>query len=1364
MTATTTPGSAVAAEEQAGPNLIVGIGASAGGLEALEAFFEHVPTNTGMAFVVVQHLSPDFKSLMNEILSRRTRLPVRMVEDGMAVERNRIYLIPPKKEMIISQGRLLLSDRGREQELSLPIDVFFRSLAQDAGAKAAAVVLSGGGSDGSRGICDVHDAGGLVLVQDAESAQFDGMPNTARAVGVADAVLPPHEMPAFLLANAEQAGPRSRRDAEANDPAEPSMAAVYRMLEREFGIDFTHYKPSTITRRIERRLQLARADNLEAYVQRLREEREELDVLYHDLLIGVTHFFRNEEAFRVMEESVLPELWASLPKGAPLRLWVAGCATGEEVYSLAILLFELGQRLGERPVKIFATDVHRGSLDLATRALYAEEAVAGVSPARLERHFTRRGQSYQVSPEIRQMVVFALHNVIKDAPFTRMHFISCRNMLIYLQPAAQQKVLSRFHFSLNLGGVMFLGPSETPGGLSHDFSTIDKHWRIYKKTSESRVPVDTRPQLTAKRTSTSSSVASSPALSSTRYSVPQLLGVYDTLLGEIMPPSLLLNDARELVHAFGGASKLLHLQDGRQGLDILDLVDGELKALLASGLKRVLKIATPLTLRGVRVLDGAASGEYEVTIRPLRGKGQAAPHFLVSFERSASEGTARQAAHTELDLAEVSREQLSLLESELKYTKENLQATSEQLETSNEELQAANEELLASNEELQSTNEELQSVNEELYSVNAEYQRKIADLTELANDMENLQASTDIGTVFLDVQLRIRSFTARAAEVFHLLPHDIGRPIENLAHSMEYPDLAADFRRVLANGVPVEKELKGGVTQRALFVRILPYRAKGSIDGVVLTLIDVTGLKAAEDALFHERYLLNSLLSSVPDAIYFKDVRGRFIRANRALATRLGLDDPHQAVGKTGFELPGHDQALSVHQQDEVVLRSGVAQTYQLERRVDQDGEEAWDLVSRLPLSDPAGKVVGIIGILRDVTEQKRNQRKIVDAVARRDQFLAMLSHELRNPLGAMVGAAELLRHGTPTPERSQRLLDVVCRQSQQMARLLDDLLEVSRVTQDKIELRKRLLDVRPIIEEAADAAREAMQTRNIELTVSLGAEPLFVECDPSRLQQIQANLLSNAAKYTQSGGHVELTAYREGEEAVLRVKDDGAGIPKDVLENVFELFVQSDRTLDRAEGGLGVGLTLVRGLVELHGGSVAAHSDGEGQGSEFSVRLPLSHQPPTSQPLAEVKVMFNSSHPPLRVVIVEDNDDSRMMFCELLELSGFECHTASTGPTGLELINELRPDVALVDVGLPGLDGLELARLLRQDSRNSNIMLIALTGYGQREDRKATRDAGFDTHLVKPVDVEALFNLLRAHAAKKQVRVETGIDDTLPV
>jgi two-component system CheB/CheR fusion protein len=1005
--------------------------------------------------------------------------------------------------------------------------------------------------------------------------------------------------------------------------------------------------------------------------------------------------------------------------------------------------------------------VHRGSIDVATRGLYDEQAVAGVSPLRLQRYFLKRGQSYQISPEIRQMVVFAQHNVIKDAPFTRVNLVSCRNMLIYLQPAVQQKVLNLFHFALTVGGGLFLGPSESLGSLSDDFETVDKHWRIYKKSGEARRRLDSQPPPSLR--SSQARAPARPSASPNRYSVPHLLGVYDALLAERIPPSLLINDAGELVHVFGGASKFLRLHDGRQGFGILELVDGELKTVLAGALKRAQKQAgAAITLPNVHVADGAASGTYEISVRSVRPRGESVPHYLISFGLHALDSDAG-APVMQLDVNEVSREQVSMLEAELKYTKESLQSATEELETKNEELQAANEELLASNEELQSTNEELQSVNEELYSVNAEYQRKIGDLAQLANDMENLLASTDIGTIFLDAQLRIRNFTARAAEVFHLLPHDIGRPIENLTHSMEYPALADDFRQVLASGTPIEKELRDR-GERAFFTRILPYRANGAIDGVVLTLIDVTGLKTAEDALFHERYLLNSLLASVPDAIYFKDARGRFIRANDALAARLGLEDPRKAVGKTGFELPGFEHALTAHQQDDVVLRSGVAQHYQLERREGPDGRDAWDLVTRLPLSDPKGAVVGIIGIFRDVTEQKRNQEKIHEAVVRRDQFLAMLSHELRNPLASMVTATQLLKQSSDSAERRERMLDVLTRQSQQMSRLLDDLLEVSRVTQDKIELRKRTLDVRPIVQEAAEAARQSLQTRQIELQMELDPEPLPVDCDPARLQQILANLLSNAGKYTPIGGHVRLSAGRQGEQVVLTVEDDGAGIPPDTLQEVFELFVQSNRTLDRAEGGLGVGLTLVRGLVERHGGSVEAHSEGEGRGSTFVVRLPVSHDAPISISSPEVKRMqVDQPSRAIRVVIVEDNDDSRMMLCELLELSGFECHAAATGALGLAAINELQPDVALVDIGLPELDGLEVARQLRRDRRHDELLLVALTGYGQREDREAARRAGFDTHLVKPVDFDALLELLRTQTKPSAEAAQPVHEETSP-
>src|SRR5579859_5161594 len=482
------------------PEFVVGIGASAGGLDALERFFDHLPSGMGMGFVIVQHLSPDFRSMMDELLARHTRLPIRLVEDGMPVQADHVYLIPPGKEMIVSNGQLLLTERDRQGEFALPIDVFFRSLAQDCGSRAIAIVLSGGGSDGSRGVRAVHEAGGLVLVQDVDSAQFDGMPRTARDAGVADWVLAPHDMPRALLEHAKRSSGRPSNGLRTRD-AHTKLESIYAMLEKEFGIDFTHYKPSTVTRRIERRLALTRADDLETYIERLRERRDELDLLYRDLLIGVTRFFRNEQAFAVLEQQVLPDLLRRGPGDMPLRAWVAGCATGEEAYSLAITIQEALGHAGGRSVKIFATDVHPGSLEQAARGVYDEEALVNVPRDRVERYFRPMGRAYQIVPEIRQMVVFAPHNVIRDAPFTRMDLVSCRNLLIYLQPAAQQKALSLFHFALNRGGVLFLGPSESPGSLAQDYETIDKHWRIHRKATEVRVAVDPRLQPSTRSTS-----------------------------------------------------------------------------------------------------------------------------------------------------------------------------------------------------------------------------------------------------------------------------------------------------------------------------------------------------------------------------------------------------------------------------------------------------------------------------------------------------------------------------------------------------------------------------------------------------------------------------------------------------------------------------------------------------------------------------------------------------------------------------------------------------------------------------------------------------------------------------------------------
>jgi two-component system CheB/CheR fusion protein len=907
--------------------------------------------------------------------------------------------------------------------------------------------------------------------------------------------------------------------------------------------------------------------------------------------------------------------------------------------------------------------------------------------------------------------------------------------LIYLQPAVQRRILSFFHFALTQRGVLFLGPSESLGPLAEGFEILDKHWLLYRKAGEVRMPVDTR-QLSGVSRNPRTTLPT--VLPPARHSLGQLLSVYDALLEESLPPSLILNDRGELVHVLGGAARFLRVRDGRQSLEVLDLVDAELKMILAGGMKRALAEHAPVIFNGVR--SHADDHIYRVTIRAIAGRANGARHVVVSFESPQPSPVRASATPIQIDVDQVSQQQLAALEAELGTTKESLQAAIEQLEASNEELQASNEELQSSNEELQSTNEELQSVNEELYTVNAEYQRKIAELTELTNDMDNLLASTEIGTIFLDSQLRVRKFTPKITETFGLLSHDIGRPIDTFAHKMRHPEMADDLKRVLANGQLIERDLVDD-QGKSFYLRLLPYRVKGAADGVVLTLIDVSGLKTAEDALFHERYLLNSLLRSVPDAIYFKDARGRYIRFNHAMASRLGLADPADAIGKTAFDLAEHDAAMALHREDDVVLRSGQPQHYRLESRTDANGVETWDMVTRLPLHDRDDAVVGVIAIFRDVTEQVRAKAKIDEEVRRRDQFLAMLSHELRNPLGAVVTATAILKAAGPQGGTPSHTIQILERQSRQMARLLDDLLEVSRVTRNKIELRRRVVDLRLIAAEAADAVRPQMAAKRLEFTVDFGSEPLWVLGDAARLQQVQINLLSNAVKYTAPGGHISLRAGREDSGAVLRVRDNGDGIAPHLVESIFELFVQARQTLDHAGGGLGVGLTLVRALVEMHGGTVSARSEGDGAGSEFTVRLPLTAL--SAEEHGHEDAASPVPPPGTTVLVVEDYPDSRDVLCAMLSGAGLVCHEAPDGTTALRLIDEVCPAIVILDVGLPGMDGLEVARRIRANPRHSGIRLIALTGYGQASDRQATAQAGFDHHLVKPVQPTELLRVL---------------------
>ncbi len=1324
------------------PVSVVGIGASAGGLEALERLFANMPADTGLAFVVVQHLSPDFKSLMSELLGRRTSMPIFAAEDAMAVVANTIYLMPPKKEMIISDGKLLLTDKGPVEELTLPIDQFFRSLARDCGKRAVAVVLSGTGSDGSRGLRDVHQTGGLVLTQSLETAKFDGMPRSALETGLVASALSPEEIPNALLSHIHD--PRAEAVSKQPEDESSGLQAIVHLLRGVYGLDFSFYKPTTITRRTERRQQLIHAEDLDDYTKRLEADRQELDALYCDLLIGVTGFFRDQEAFEALEHQVLPSLIQSLDPDEEFRVWVAGCATGEEAYSLAILTHEQLQRIG-RPakVKIFATDVHRGSLETASIGSYDQRAVTGVSPERLQKYFTQTGGDYQVSAELRKMVVFAPHNITKDAPFTRLDLISCRNLLIYLQPAAQRKILSLFHFGLKTGGVLFLGPSESPGDIAEEFDIVEPHWKLFRKRRDTRLPADVQMPLSAGYETRLRADAAAASRNADR----QMNQLLISLLDQVLCPSVLVNERREIVHSFGDANRYLRLPHGKPSLDILELLPADLSLAAAGAMQRATRQGQPVVFSGIRAPtdDGQQDQEESVNLsaRPVSLSSGHWPYVLLTFEPVDSPEKP-ESGDTRIDLAEASRDRVESLEGELRSTKENLQATIEELEASNEELQATNEEMLASNEELQSTNEELHSVNEELYTVNAEYQKKIAELTELTNDMDHLLISTDVHTIFLDENLCIRKFTPRMAEVFNLIPADVGRRIDGFMHTIACDDLSAKLSNVLSHGQRYDEEVSNNAGDQFL-MRILPYRGATARAGVVMTLIDITSLKQAE-ARFR------NAVEAAPSGMVMIDRQGQITLINSQTERMFGWNRDDLLGQQVEILIPNRFRA------EHTALRQEYFQHPQLRPMssnpdlvgLRKDGSEFPIDVQLSPISTPRG--TSVLAAIVDVTERRRLEASLREQVVQRDRFLATLSHELRNPMAAILAAGSMLGRLTGDAPETAEACGVIRRQSAQIARLLDDLLDVSRVSQNKITLRLEVADLAVLSQEALEAVAPLVSNHQHDVHLEISDNPLWVDVDHARCLQVLENLLTNAIKYTPDCGNIWLTLYREGRQAVVRVRDDGRGITPEFLASIFEMFVQSHDTLDRSDGGMGVGLTLVRSLVELHGGTVTAHSDGLGHGSEFLVRLPLSHK---RRP--EDRAPATSEDPKhLRLVLVDDSDDARRMLEALLSFEGYQVETGSTGQEGYQAILREKPDVALLDIGLPDFDGYHLARLVRQRFTKDEIYLIAVTGYGFEQDHEAILEAGFDEHLVKPVNMHDLKTALCKAAQARRCSIRS--------
>jgi two-component system, chemotaxis family, CheB/CheR fusion protein len=822
---------------------IVGIGASAGGLEAFEQFFTHTPPDTGMAFVLIQHLDPKHKSILSELVRRYTKMTVREVEDGMVVEPDTVYVIPPNRNMALMHGNLHLLEPSDIPGVRTPIDFFFRSLAEDRKEEAICIVLSGTGTEGAMGLRAVKGEGGMVMVQDPASAKYDGMPRNAIATGLVEYILAPEKMADQLIRYVHHSlDDVPEKTTDAVNKRSGLLNEIFILVRSKTGHDFSYYKQNTILRRIERRMAVNQINRLSDYVRYMQDEPREANILFKELLIGVTNFFRDKDAFEALRDKAIPHLFENRSPDNPVRIWVPGCATGEEAYSIAILCQDAVRFTGRNhTIQIFATDIDSDAIETARVGLYPDSISVDVPPEYLERFFKREDSSFRINKEIRDRIVFSLQNVISDPPFSKIDLLSCRNLLIYLGSELQKKVLPLFHYSLKKDGFLFLGSSETIGEFSDYFAVLDRKWKLYKRKdtglARGQVLDFHSPTETDRRVDAQIARHGAPPRGTNYREVAEKV-----LLESYGPTGVVINEKSEVLYIHGRAGKYLEPPSGEFTGNIMAMAREGLKLDLATSIRKALAQKTEIRTEHVLV---KTNGDYQLinlVVKPLSQPASLEGTLMVIFEDLPSDEGSHAKPESQGGMDDEPDPRVQQLEQELRSTKEYLQSTIEEQETTNEELKSTNE-------ELQSSNEELQSANEELSTVNSELQQKIEELSKTGSDLNNLLASTEIGTIFLDLSLNIRRFTPASTEFLSLLPTDIGRPVSHLASNMRYDGLVEDAKEVLRN--LVIKEMEVGTSKGRWFnVRILPYRTiENVIDGVVITFVDITQRREMEENL-----------------------------------------------------------------------------------------------------------------------------------------------------------------------------------------------------------------------------------------------------------------------------------------------------------------------------------------------------------------------------------------------------------------------------------------------------------------------------------------------------------------------------------
>lgn len=1172
------------------PHHIIAIGASAGGIEEINSFFDHTPLD-GVSYVVVQHLSANYKSQMVELLARHSKMVVEEAQEGMIIQRNQVYLIPSDKFMTISQNRLYLTDKGKGEELRLTINTFFNSLAADLGNKAIGIILSGLGSDGVEGIRSIKNNGGMVIARDPETAEFNSMPANAIATGLVDFVLEPELMPGAIEDYVKYGTlllPDHKDD-------ETNLIAIIDLINEHSPLDFTDYKKTTILRRTKKRAAYRNFTSLDKYLAFLRANPEEIAELTKEYLISVTSFFRDPEAFEFIQQKILPSIFEKLVPGEELKMWIAGCASGEEVYSLAILIAEqLTGKLAGTIVKLFATDIDSAALSFAGRGIYPSTIAKNVSAERLDKFFVQENDHYRVKTFVRKMVIFAQHDLVKNPPYCNMHFITCRNLLIYMTPVLQKKVFSILLFGLKLNGYLFLGTSENPGPIIKNLEVIHKHWKIYKNIETKKgASFDTfsLPDLSETRLIPSNfSSEKTPSLLTNNLAET----IHTSLVDELGYLVVCVNAQNQVVKSYGDTTK--YLLNKHFSAELMDLLPKPLVVAFNILSRKVIKANHKESISGIQIKNGVVNTIVTLTIVPMAEKKGAQKLLMAIF----SETQTNSLTPNENPFDEkMYHDRYTLdLEEEVQELKEKLGIAYEKLDSSNENLQSFNEELLSANEEMQSTNEEMQSVNEELYTINADYQLKNRELLEINDDLNNYFRSNVNGQLFINNSLQLMKFSPGTVKQINLLQTDIGRPLSNISTNFKFDTIMDDIKNVLADGSLITREIQTN-NDRWYQVMTMPYiqRSDQKRTGAIVTFNDITELKKIQQDLDGSNQLLGMAIDSAEMGTWTIDTHSLEFTASARFKEIFGFyPNEEMTYEATIAQIAPQHQTLVV---DAVTasIKDGKKCEIEYSLRGFHGGKLRWVRAIGNLTHYKKGKPTYFTGTIIDITAHKQDE-------IRKNDFIAMVSHELKTPLTSLQAYVQLLASKAKKTEdlASLGMLEKATRQVKKMSALINGFLNISQLETGKIYLNKTVFDISALIKEVVEEFGPNTTTHSIKL---LECPQLSILGDRDKISQVLVNMISNAIKYSPNGKNITASCAKIDGRLQVSIQDEGMGIKPEDQEKLFERYHRVESKNTEAISGFGLGLYLSSEIIQRHEGKVWVESEWT-KGSTFYFSLPL--------------------------------------------------------------------------------------------------------------------------------------------------------------